>query len=110
MIRLYTDSIAETIRDSRDHTVRFPFAEVVYWEGNSAAHHGDNWTRVQIKRGQFPQIELDLKNFRDRKHLISFVTDTLRLLHAAYEQGAKDQNARLRELLDVPRDTSFGPR
>lgn len=107
--RLYIGNIAETIRDSREHTVRFPFCEVVYWEGGSAAHFGDNWDRLQIKRGHFPTVEFDLRDAPDRKRLVSRVVDILRLLHMAYERGALDKAQQVRDILNCARSASFGP-
>lgn len=109
MTNLYTGDIAETLQESREHTVRFPFGQVVYWENGTAAHNGDNWTAIHIQRRHFPRVEFDLKDFQNRQQMARMVIDTLRLLHAAYEQGAKDKAAQVRDVLGCAKDNSSGP-
>jgi len=105
-IALWSESIADELtRQAGQHTVRFPFATVSYWEKGSAALAFGFWDRAVITcRSQFPQFEIVVKDPASTPDLAARsreLTTILGLLHAAYEQGGSDRSRDFRLLLDA---------
>jgi hypothetical protein len=76
------------------HTVRFPFCNLVYWNGNSAAGAKEQWTHCYVEgHGSFPSFRFTPEQSDERDRLLEF-------LRKAYECGRTAKAREVRKVLE----------
>lgn len=83
----------------KEHTQRYNFCQVTYWNGNSAASSDENWTHCNVTPlGMYTHGE---QTFQNSEQGIYGRDTLLRFLEKAYERGRSDAKREIREALDV---------
>ena len=82
-----------------EHTERYPFCRVTYWNGNTAATADGEWTRCNVTPiGIYTSGE---QHFDNSNGGIYARDSLLRFLEKAYECGRYDAKREIREVLGV---------
>lgn len=82
-----------------EHTQRYAFCKVTYWNGNSASSSEEDWTFCKVTPlGMYSYGEQTFPNSSegksDRDRLIGF-------MDSVYERGRSDAKREIREVLGV---------
>ena len=82
-----------------DHTIRYPFCYVTYWNGDSASSEEEAWTRCKVTPlGAYSYGEQEFSNSDrgkyDRDRLLAF-------LNMAFECGKSAAKKEIRDALGV---------
>lgn len=83
----------------KEHTQRYNFCRVTYWNGNAASSPEEAWTRCMVSPlGMYTHGEQEFENTDSG----IYARDTLiRFLEKAYEHGRSDAKREIREVLGV---------
>lgn len=82
-----------------EHTERYPFCRVTYWDGNSAATADEAWTRCDVT--PFGTYTYGEHSFENSSAGISARDKLIRFLEKAYEAGRDDAKREIRAILGV---------
>lgn len=82
-----------------EHTQRYKFCRVTYWNGNAAASPQEDWTHCNVTPlGGYTHGE---QTFQNTSADIYARDSLLRFLEKAYEHGRSDAKREIREVLGV---------